>query len=291
MLEAARTCGSTAFPPRPDRTEVSGDTREGERKGMREQLLHLGRGLRNMGLLPSFAYKMHQMRARFFPGSGDYTLRSRYAKYPLHCRPRTSDLKVFSQIFVGREYRCLDDVRNASFIVDCGANVGYSSAYFMSAYEDAKLIAIEPDPGNFASLSKNLQPFGARARAIQAAVWPEPAELVFADDTRGEGCEWARSVRVAGAQDTGTIRAVDLATVLNTSGQERISILKIDIEGGETALFARGYEQWLPRVDCLVIELHGPECEAVFHRALSGQGFVISSCDELTVCKRPGLQG
>ena len=254
---------------------------------MLKQALRIGRGLQNMGFLQSVAYKMHRVRTRFLREARPYTLRSRYAKYPLYCRPRTTDVQVFSQIFVGREYRCLDDIRHAEFIVDCGANVGYSSAYFMSAYEDAHVIAIEPDPGNFDALVRNLQPFGDRVQAIRSAVWPEPVDLVFAEDTRGEGLEWARRVRIAREHETETIKGIDLSTVLKNSGHDRISILKIDIEGGELALFSRGYEEWLPQVDCLVIELHGPECEAVFNRAISGQGFAVTSCDELTVCSAP----
>jgi len=257
---------------------------------MLNQVLRIGKGLRNMGFLPSVVYKIHRARTWLLHGARPYTLRSRYAKYPLYCRPRTTDVKVFSQIFVGREYRCLDDIRNAKLIVDCGANVGYSSAYFMSAYEGAHVIAIEPDPGNFDALVKNLQPFGDRVQTIRSAIWPEPVDLVFAEDTRGEGREWARSMRIAREHETDTIKGIDLSTVLENSGHDRISILKIDIEGGESAVFSRGYEKWLPQVDCLVIELHGPECETVFHRAIAGYGFAVTSCDELTVCKRTNRQ-
>ena len=77
-----------------------------------------------------------------------YLLRSRYAEFPLKCRPKTTDIRVFRQIYVSREYRCLDEVRDAGLIIDCGANVGYSSAYFLTRFPKSYLIAIEPDPGN-----------------------------------------------------------------------------------------------------------------------------------------------
>jgi len=35
-----------------------------------------------------------------------------------------------------------------------------------------------------------------------------------------------------------------------------------------------------------VIELHGEECTALFNKALSGGRWAISTCDELTVCRR-----
>ncbi len=253
---------------------------------MLKQLLRIGTGVRNLGFLPAVSYKLHRARSRLVHSDRPYTLRSKYAKYPLYCRPGTSDVQVFSQIFVGREYRCLDEVTNPGLIVDCGANVGYSSAYFLSAYPHAQVIAIEPDAGNYAALVKNLEPFGTRVRTLCSAVWSEPVDLVFAEHTRGEGLEWARSVRKAQPGDKESIRAVDLGTVLRESGHDRISILKIDVEGAEAVLFSQGYDTWLARVDNLVIELHGPQCEAIFRRAIAGHPFEVSASDELTVCKR-----
>ena len=188
---------------------------------MLKQALRIGRGLRNMGFLQSVAYKMHRVRTRFLREARPYTLRSRYAKYPLYCRPRTTDVQVFSQIFVGREYRCLDDIRHAEFIVDCGANVGYSSAYFMSAYEDAHVIAIEPDPGNFDALVRNLQPFGDRVQAIRSAVWPEPVDWCSqktraAKDSSGPGecaspaSTWVEVGRNVGSMTARTTKLLDL---------------------------------------------------------------------------------
>ena len=42
----------------------------------------------------------------------------------------------------------LDPPVEPRFILDCGANVGYTSAYLLTRFPTAFLIAIEPDPGN-----------------------------------------------------------------------------------------------------------------------------------------------
>ena len=39
-------------------------------------------------------------------------------------------------------------------------------------------------------------------------------------------------------------------------------------------------------IDSMVIELHGKECEEAFFAAIAGQGFEVSTCDELTVYLR-----
>src|SRR6266404_2057395 len=153
-------------------------------------------------------------------------LRSAYARYPLLCRPGTSDLFMFKQIFVEREYSCLDALTAADLIVDCGANVGYSSAYFLSRFPEARLVAVEPEAENFAILKQNLVPFGDRATLKQTGVWSHPCGLVLVADPRSFQ-ENSRQVREARAGEIPMFHATDIGTILAESGAERISILKI----------------------------------------------------------------
>ena len=60
--------------------------------------------------------------------------------------------------------------------------------------------------------------------------------------------------------------------------------MKIDIERSELELFSRNTDNWLPYIRNLCIELHGPDCEAVFSRALVDYSFDLSCVGELTVC-------
>ena len=78
----------------------------------------------------------------------------------------------------------------------------------------------------------------------------------------------------------------DIETLLLDSGYARISILKVDIEGAEAAVFSSNYQHWIKKVDNLVIELHDEQCSSIFLEAISAENFVVSHCDELTVCKR-----
>jgi FkbM family methyltransferase len=253
---------------------------------LQSRLLHKLGSARNLGFVPSCVYAFQKLRQSQIRGKSPFRLYTRYAKYPLQCRANTSDAKVFSQIFAGREYRCLDEVRDASLIIDCGANVGYSAAYFLTRYPRAEVIAVEPDPENFATMQANVAAYGPRCRTVCSGIWSHRAGLVLSDEQLGDGLEWARTVRPAAPGQVATMQAVDIGGLLAESGHERISILKIDIEGSEAAVFSSNYEEWLDRVDNLVIELHGPRCKAIFADAIKGAGFVTSQCDELTVCKR-----
>jgi FkbM family methyltransferase len=208
------------------------------------------------------------------------------AAHPVRYRPGESDLTVFWQIFLEREYSSLDDVRDPGLIVDCGANVGYSSVYFLSRFPFATVIALEPDDGNFALLRENTAPFGSRAKLLQAAVWSRPCRLAFAEDGYRNGQAWAIQVRESAEPGKAAIPAIDLGTVLRDSGHDRISILKVDIERAELEVFGPGCREWLDRCDNIVVELHDAECEAMFAKAVAGQGFETSRHGELTVCMR-----
>jgi len=84
--------------------------------------------------------------------------------------------------------------------------------------------------------------------------------------------------------------AVDIGTLLRESGMERVSILKIDVEGAEAIIFSANYEAWINNVDNIVIELHDDsdfgESSKVFFDAISGRSFEVSRSGELVVCRR-----
>jgi FkbM family methyltransferase len=244
------------------------------------------RQLVNIGLWQAGFYALQRARVQLLRVSEPYTLFCRFSRYGLRCRPTTSDINVFTQIFLSREYRCLDEVQEPRLIIDCGANVGYSSAYFLSKFPKARLIAVEPDPKNFAMLLNNIRPFGGRATAICSGVWSREVGLVFSEEPFGDGREWARTVRAARDGETPGLTAKDIGTLLKESGFERISILKVDIEGSEAEVFGSNYESWIGKVDNLVIELHGGKCEEIFAEAIAKEDFRVEQSDELVVCKK-----
>jgi hypothetical protein len=101
-----------------------------------------------------------------------------------------------------------------------------------------------------------------------------------------DGREWTTQVRLAKEEATPSefIDGYDMLTLIDLCGTAEIDLLKIDIEGSELELFSRNTESWLPRVRNLCIELHSPDCEAIFFRALSDCSYDLSRTGELTVC-------
>ena len=52
---------------------------------------------------------------------------------PIYMRTGTSDYAVLRQVFIDREYE-IRDLADPRIIIDCGANVGYASVYFLTRF-------------------------------------------------------------------------------------------------------------------------------------------------------------
>jgi FkbM family methyltransferase len=225
------------------------------------------------------------------PGSV-YRLHPRSAIHPVLVRRGSSDLDAFNQIFINREYGSLDDMPGVGLVIDCGANAGYASAWYLSRHPRCHVIAVEPDPANFAILRRNLDAYGSRVTSIRAGVWSRTARLAMSDAVYRDGKEWARQVRVAEPGESTDLEGVDVGTLLASSGHDRISILKMDVEGAEAVIFSAGDRSWLDRVDAIAIELHDDSSfgsgSKAFFAAIGGRGFQVSRRGEITVCRRPG---
>jgi FkbM family methyltransferase len=210
--------------------------------------------------------------------------------HPLCVRLGSSDISVFNQIFIEREYGPLDDMGDGGLIIDCGANVGYSSAYFLSRYPNCQVVAVEAEPGNHAVLEMNLAAYGGRAKVIHAGVWSRNAPLAIQREKYRDGREWSKQVRLCGPGEESDVEGVGVGSLLAASGFESISLLKMDIEGAEAVVFSDACQSWLGKVEAIAIELHDDSiygnASEVFFSAIRQHGFGVSRSGELTICRR-----
>ena len=125
---------------------------------------------RNLGLACAVRYTLYRILNRTL-GGRVLTLHVRGLPSPVYCRAGGSDLRVFAQVIANREYRCLDQSHIPELVIDCGANIGLSTVYFLTRFPNAHLIALEPDPDNFKMLARNTAGFSDRVTLLQAAVW------------------------------------------------------------------------------------------------------------------------
>jgi FkbM family methyltransferase len=254
------------------------------------EFIHLAAGFgKTAGLLPGVQWVILRFAVKLgFPEPAVWQIWPRQSAYALQMRLRgSSDIPVFDQIFIREEYSCLRELNEPSLVLDLGANVGFSSAYFLNIFPKARVVAVEPDERNLATCRVNLSPYRDRVLVLHGAVWSKPTWLRLSknnSDDRG----WATQVsECRGEEDAKNVRvrAWDVGGLIDMSGLSTVDLLKVDIERAELSVFGTGAESWLHKVRNICIELHGSDCEEVFFAALKDFDYDLGHFGELTVCR------
>jgi FkbM family methyltransferase len=196
-------------------------------------------------------------------------------------------MEVFDQIFLLEEYSCLRDLKEPSLVLDLGADVGFSTAYFLSAFPKARIVAVEPDERNWAICKANLSPYGDRVLLLHGAVWSRPGRLRLLQGIYADGREWATQVDEPIEEERSSlgVQAWDVGSLIDMSGVGTVDLLKVDIERAELTVFGKSAGSWLHRVRNICIELHGKDCEEVFFAALKDFNYELGYSGELTICR------
>ena len=225
--------------------------------------------LKNLNRLPNYfkAFGVASGMLRFCqmygaPADG-HLFSVRVDQRRVHLRRSVSDTSIFFQIFVKREYdtaqwpqhetlqaqyRAILSQGRTPIIIDAGANIGLAALWFGERYPDAIIYAVEPDPANMQVLQRNVSS-NPRIIPILGAVWDQSGQLRITNPDAGSG-----AFRVA-EDAAGVVRAVSIPELVAGKVSGRLFIAKIDIEGGEAALF-RSNTGWVRDAALITIELH-----------------------------------
>lgn len=145
------------------------------------------------------------------------------------------------------------DIPRGGVAVDLGANCGLWSAWASGRFD--KIIAVEPSDRHFRALWRFLDQANITNVTEQhAAVWTHNGTVAFGEDYNN-----ATMDRVAFADPTSAARVVSwrLDSLLAYYGVERVSCLKMDIEGAEEDVLASdGFVRAAPTIDYLWVECH-----------------------------------
>ena len=223
--------------------------------------------------------------------AGEWQSHPKQAREPLTVRlGATSDLLVFEQIFITEEYSSLLNLKNISLVIDLGANVGFSSAYFLTCFPSATVVAVEPAEQNVLVCRRNLAPYGSRAMVLYGAAWSECTKLSLSEEIFGDGLDWSMQVQRPASAENASIPSWDPGTLIRMSGREEVDLLKVDIERAELEVFGPASREWLPKVRNICIELHGRDCEERFFAALVDFDYELTYSGELTICRNLQLR-
>jgi FkbM family methyltransferase len=190
-------------------------------------------------------------------------------QHPLYVRPGTTDSSEVIQNCIRQAYGVLLPAEPVQLIVDAGASIGDTTAWFLSKFPMVTVIALEPAQDNYQLLLKNCGPYGSRALPLNAALWPRPAKLALC---RSESAD-AHSVRDLASQRDDTVEGVSISALMKLVHADIIDLFKCDIEGAELEVFSDQCDDWLPRVRSILIEVHSAEAHATVLAACRRHGF------------------
>ena len=164
-------------------------------------------------------------------------------------------------------------LRAGELFADVGANVG-AFTVLAAGVAGARAVAFEPSPETFAMLSRNVGVNGLqdRVRPVHAAVGRQPGTVQF---SVGLGTE----NHVAAATETASSRPTQMTTLDAELAGNPAVLLKVDVEGFETEVFAGAAETLKNQsLQAIIIERSGAGNrygydEEKLHALIRSQGF------------------
>jgi FkbM family methyltransferase len=165
-------------------------------------------------------------------------------------RNHPSDISIFSQIFVYKEYD-VEINMEVKTIIDCGANIGLASLFFLKKFPNIKIIAIEPEANNFLLLKRNLGLY-KNVTCINKGVWSKTANLEVLDFGGGHSGFIVKEIE---SPNKASILAVSIDEIMSQFQLNYVDIVKLDIEGSEEQVFSN-YSKWIEQVSFIFCEIH-----------------------------------
>lgn len=150
------------------------------------------------------------------------------------------------ELFADKIY--LQLLKENSYIIDCGSNIGLSAIYLKSICPTATIELFEPDNKNFELLKKNVASCGLQNVVLHnKAIWKGNTILHF----KNQGTLASRVDTTAKSEGT-KVEAIRLRDLMT----REIDFLKMDIEGAEYPV-VKDIEDKLYLVKNFFLEYHG----------------------------------
>lgn len=194
---------------------------------------------------------------------------------PIAFREGMSERHAFAQVFIHREYdfNWDGDLRR---IVDAGANVGLATLYFQQQCPEAVIAAVEPHPGNAEAFRGNTAHLDG-VELFEAALHNRSGETLAVTD-EGFGSNGFMTRSDGGDQCVAEVPSISISDIMTRMGWTDIDLVKVDIEGGEGALF-EAHCDWMDVTRHIVLEFHErmvPGSSVSALKAMTAKGFRVA---------------
>jgi FkbM family methyltransferase len=138
------------------------------------------------------------------------------------------ELTILRDLFLGEEYKAPESMV-VKTIVDAGANIGLTSAWFRLTYPEAHIYAYEPAPRAFKTLEKNAANIG-NIEIFREAVGARMGSVTFHESDRSVASSIIESESLGTSHEV-TVPMVTIDSIIERAGH--VDLFKIDIEGAE----------------------------------------------------------
>lgn len=162
-----------------------------------------------------------------------------------------TDFVVVVEQWQRNDYRVDLNAGLSGTVLDIGANIG-SFAVLAAKAGAERVIALEPEPENLQRLHYHLHLNGV-ADVVEVRAM---AVSCNARDVLIEGEGGGAHILESSALPGEGVPSVTLADLIEEAGH--VSMLKVDIEGGEWEAFSTVTAEHLGRIDRIAMEWHGP---------------------------------
>lgn len=207
-----------------------------------------------------------------------HELKVKGLKHPIYFRCIRADMQSFVNTFIDPYLDKKPYLEDTKFVIDAGANIGYTAVLFANWWPEATIVSIEPDGENYELTLKNTSAY-KNISVLNGGLWNKEVKLKIE-----AGQEDGFVVREI-TDTTSEVKPENLTTgisidqLLKKHNASQIDFLKMNIEGSEKEIFSENYQNWLPKTKAMLIELHdgkNPGCSNAVFSATNKFDFAVA---------------
>jgi FkbM family methyltransferase len=169
---------------------------------------------------------------------------------------KKNDKLLFDEIFEYNSYNVLEEEIKGKNILDIGANIGYFSI-FISFFEPAKIIAVEPLSEAYALLRHNTLRIN-NIQIIKLIVYSSDGDIktIYNPIAKNSTYYNTSDSNVWHADKGEKVETISLASLLNMFDDNNNVVVKMDIEGSEYDVLMNVTQETMNKISVLYLETH-----------------------------------